>query len=123
MRTRLIARRTTRLAVAVTCIGTGLLGAIPAAADAYAEFYGGATICGSNCFVQSPESHTFKINEGAGVPGTPKLACQLLNSKGEGEVSHGNGMCIVVYLGGSFVAARVYNQSGSSKQVGGFAET
>jgi hypothetical protein len=40
------------------------------------------------------------------------LACQLFNSKGVNNVEHGNGSCSVLYGGGVFVWARVYNQAG-----------
>lgn len=93
------------------------------AAATFSEFYGGGSICGSNCFIQSAGAHTFALNEGWTNGGTPALACQLFNSKGTNEVTHGGGFCDVFYFGGEFVTARVYNQSGASHVVNGFAET
>jgi hypothetical protein len=93
------------------------------AAATFSEFYGGGSICGSNCFIQSAGTHTFALNEGWTEGGSPALACQLFNSKGINEVSHGGGFCDIAYFGGQFVTARVYNQSGASHVVNGFAET
>jgi hypothetical protein len=94
-----------------------------AAWAAFSEFYGGVSICGSNCYVQSAGAHTFIVNEGWTGVGTPALACQLFNTKGVNEVTHGSGFCNVHYFGGAFVSARVYNQSGKPYTVTGYAET
>jgi len=103
----------------------GLLVALayPAGAFAFSEEYGGGSLCGSNCYVQSGGAHTFVINEGFSLEGSPTLACQLFNSKGTNEVGHGAGACDVVYVGGEYVWARVYNQSGKTERVAGYAET
>ena len=92
-----------------------------AAALAFSEQYGFYAIA-NNAYVQSAGAHTFKLNFGVGSNGG-RLACQLFNSKGTNEVSHGNGSCGVAYGGGQFVWARVYNQSGVTETVGGEAET
>jgi hypothetical protein len=102
------------------------LAVLALAAPAWATFsesYGGGAICGSNCFVQSANAHTFVLNEGFGLEGSPALACQLFNHENANEVSHGSGYCQVFYFGGAFVWARVYNQSGATYRVSGFAET
>ena len=98
--------------------------ALPATASAtFSEYYGGYSICGSNCYVQSAAAHTFEITEGWSGSGTPALACQLFNTKGVNEVSHGSGFCDVFYFGGQFVTARVYNQSGKTYTITGYGET
>jgi len=102
---------------------SGLLAAFPSGALAFAEFYGGGSLCGSNCYFQSANAHTFILNEGFSETGHPALACQLLNSNGVNEVGHGGGTCFVGYSGGQYVWARVYNQSGSGYKVTGYAET
>ena len=91
------------------------------AALAFSEQYGFYSI-GNNGYIQSAGAHTFKLNFGVGT-NKGQLACQLFNSKGANEVEHGNGSCGVSYMGGQFVWARVYNQSGVSETVGGEAET
>jgi hypothetical protein len=93
------------------------------AAFAFSEGYGGGEICGSNCYIQSGGAHTFYFNEGGSGSGSPYLACQLFNSANANEVSHGYGYCDVYYFGGEYVWARVYNQSGGSHAVSGYAET
>ena len=93
------------------------------AAFAFSEGYGGGEICGSNCYVQSGGAHTFYFNEGGSGSGSPYLACQLFNGANANEVSHGYGYCDVFYGGGEYVWARVYNQSDTSRAVGGHAET
>ena len=124
VRGRRLTRRTKLFGIGVAaCISIGLAGLIPSAAMAFGESYGGGTICGSNCYVQSAGAHTFKLNEGLAGSGKPKLACQLFNSNGANVVEHGAGYCIVTYFGGQFVWARVYNQGGTSVSVFGFAET
>ncbi len=95
--------------------------AVAPAALAFSEGYGPAEV-GNNGFVQSGNAHTFVFNEGGGANGG-RLACQLFNSKGVNEVGHGGGFCSVFYGGGEFVWARVYNQSGVSEVIAGFAET
>ena len=116
--------RTRRGVIATAgCLAIGVAGLVPSAASAFSEFYGGGTICGSNCYVQSAGAHTFNLNEGLAGSGKPKLACQLFNSNGANAVEHGAGYCIVSYFGGQFVWARVYNQGGISVAVQGFAET
>ncbi len=118
-------RRKTRLRFVATLTGAAMLVAAvaPAAALAFSEGYGGGSLCGSNCYVQSAGAHTFIFNEGASLEGSPTLACQLFNKEGANEVTHGSGYCAVSYFGGAYVWARVYNQSGSSFRVAGFAET
>jgi hypothetical protein len=112
-------------------VACGVIGAIivlgalfpSGALAAFEEFYGGGSICGSNCYVQSAGAHTFNYNEGFSQSGTPALACQLFNSGGTNEVTHGGGFCSEGYFGGQYVWARVYNQSGSSHVVTGYAQT
>jgi hypothetical protein len=116
------ARRPRLLLAALACLLTAAALAPPSAL-AFGESYGGGAICGNNCYVQSASAHTFIYNEGASLEGSPALACQLFNSKGANEVTHGSGFCSVTYFGGQFVWARVYNQSGSTFRVAGFAET
>jgi hypothetical protein len=113
-----------RLTVLAICIAAAFVLALStaAAALAFSEGYGGGAICGSNCYVQSGGAHTFYFNEGASA-GSPYLACQLFNSANANEVTHGYGYCDVFYGGGEYVWARVYNQSGSTHAVGGYAET
>jgi len=89
-----------------------------AAASAFSEAYGFYEV-GNNGYVQSAGAHTFFINFGAGGG---RLACQLFNGN-VNEVEHGNGSCGVVYGGGQYVWARVYNESGGTERVGGEAET
>jgi hypothetical protein len=92
------------------------------AALAFSESYGPATV-GNNGWIQSGGAHTFKFNEGAGSNGG-QLACQLFNSSGGvNVVTHGNGACAETYGGGQFVWARVYNESGVTETIAGFAET
>jgi hypothetical protein len=118
-------RRRVRLAFVgcVACAALVMAAAIPSAAFGFAEGYGGGELCGSNCYFQSAGAHTFNFNEGGSLTGRPTLACQLFNSSGVDEVSHGAGFCELSYFGGAFVWARVYNQSGSTFRVAGFAET
>jgi len=113
-------RRPTVLAIslAAACV---LALSTAGAASAFSEGYGGYSICGSNCYIQSGNAHTFYFNEGSST-GSPYLACQLFNG-GHNEVSHGYGYCDVYYFGGEYVTARVYNQSGTSHVVGGYAGT
>jgi len=96
--------------------------ATASAASAFSEGYGGYEICGSNCYVQSGGSHTFYFNEGS-ARGEPYLACQLFNTSHANQVTHGYGYCDVFYYGGEYVTARVYDQSGTSHVVSGYAET
>ena len=114
-----------RLTVLAICIAAAFVTALSTAGAAFAfsEGYGGGEICGSNCYIQSGGAHTFYFNEGASASGSPYLACQLFNSANANEVSHGYGYCDVYYGGGEYVWARVYNQSGTSHAVGGYAET
>jgi hypothetical protein len=109
----------------VSVLAIALAGGAVAApsADAFSEGYGGGSLCGSNCYIQSGGAHTFIVNEGWSEGGTPLLACQLFNSKAANEVGHGNGYCAVYYFGGEYVWARVYNQSNKTFVVRGFAET
>jgi hypothetical protein len=94
----------------------------PGPADAtFSEHYGGVNICGSNCYVQSANAHTFVYNEGSSGGGVA-LACQLFNGT-VNQVGHGTTTCSVEYRGGQFVWARVYNQSGATHLVNGYAET
>lgn len=112
-----------RLAVFASCVAATLAVALSSAsaASAFSESYGGSEICGSNCYIQSG-GHTFIFNEGSSG-GSPALACQLFNTGGANEVTHGSGYCDVYYFGGEYVVGRVYNQSGKSHVVYGFAET
>jgi hypothetical protein len=105
--------------LAVLGAGAGLPSPVGAT---FSETYGGSNICGSNCYVQSANAHTFNYNEGFSSSGGPALACQLFNGT-VNQVSHGSGVCSVTYFGGQFVWARVYNQSGATHQVFGYAET
>jgi hypothetical protein len=114
------ARRVTVLAISLAATFALAL-STAGAASAFSEGYGGYSICGSNCYIQSGGAHTFYFNEGASG-GAPYLACQLFNG-GHNEVSHGYGYCDVFYGGGEYVWARVYNQSGASHVVDGYAET
>lgn len=116
-------RRWAALTAAISVIS--LFGvAFPTGATAnFSEFYGNYAICGSNCYIQSANAHTFALDEDWTGSGTPALACQLFNQKGVDEVSHGGGFCNVGYFGGQFVWARGYNQSGATWVVKGFAET
>jgi hypothetical protein len=99
-----------------------LAAALPSGAFAFSEFYGGGSLCGSNCYIHSAGAHTFVINEGWSETGSPTLACQLFNGS-VNEVSHGSGFCGVNYFGGAFVWARVYNQSNKTYVVTAYAET
>jgi hypothetical protein len=115
-----------RVGTVLTLVAAGLAFAAvspPPAAATFSEYYGGGSLCGSNCYIQSGGAHTFVINEGWSGSGSPKLACQLFNTKNANEVAHGGGYCAVFYFGGELVTARVYNQSGSTYVVTGFAET
>jgi hypothetical protein len=94
-----------------------------AQAPAYYEYYGQYNICGSGCYVQSSGAHTFYYNSGQSELTSTRLACQLRNDSGVNNVSHGFGNCSVTYSGGQYVWARVYNQSGGTDFVGGFATT
>lgn len=118
-----VRRRRRRAALISVIVGLFVAAALPSGALAFSEFYGGGSLCGSNCYIQSAGAHTFIINEGWSESGSPALACQLFNSSGVNEVSHGGGGCSVGYFGGQYVWARVYNQSGSSHKVTGYAET
>jgi hypothetical protein len=113
-------RRVTVLAISLAAAFVLAL-STAGAASAFSESYGGYSICGSNCYIQSGGAHTFYFNEGSST-GSPYLACQLFNG-GHNEVSHGYGYCDVNYFGGEYVWARVYNQSGTSHVVGGYAGT
>jgi hypothetical protein len=112
-------RRAILLAAVVSLLLTGL--ATAAQAWAFSEAYGFYEI-GNNGYVQSANAHSFITNAGAGSTGG-RLACQLFNSKGANEVTHGNGACSVFYGGGEYVWARVYNETGATETVGGEAET
>jgi hypothetical protein len=94
----------------------------PASASAYEEWYGGYNICGSNCYIQSSGAHTFNSTSGA-ANSNAYLACQLFNGSGVNNVTHGYGSCVVGYSGGQYVWARVYNQSGFTEYVVGYAHT
>jgi hypothetical protein len=104
-------------ALCVACVGA------PSASASFSEYYGGKSLCGSNCYIQSAAAHTFVVDEGWAEGGSPALACQLFNSKSANEVTHGAGYCIVYYFGGEYVWGRVYNQSNKTFVVTGFAET
>jgi hypothetical protein len=113
---------------AVTALLTvAVLALVAATAFAYESFYGGYSICGSpvgNCYVQSDPGHTYVGNSG-GAGGATSLTCQLFNSGGVNEVSHGYGGCNKGYSGGQYVTGRVYNknQAGYSDVVYGWAHT
>ena len=118
-------RRILKRLAAVLTASAGLMVALalPATASAsFFEFFGGGSLCGSNCYIHSAGAHTFILGEGWSSSGTPKLACQLFNGS-VNEVTHGGGYCNVGYFGGQYVWARVYNQSGSTYTVTGYAET
>jgi len=111
----------------VRVLGTSLLTAwavalsTASAASAFTESYGFYEV-GNGGFIQSAAAHTFIYNDGAaGVGGT--LACQLFNHSGVNNVEHGSGGCSVLYGGGAFVWARVYNQAGFKQEIGGEAGT
>lgn len=109
------------------CAIVGALAALgvsaTAAQAAFSEYYGGGSLCGSNCYVQSAGAHSFIVNEGWSESGSPALACQLFNHTAANEVAHGAGYCAVFYFGGEYVWARVYNQSNKTYAVTGYAET
>jgi hypothetical protein len=107
------------IAALVSLLFAGL--GMAAQASAFSESYGDYEI-GNNGYVQSANAHTFLANEGAGSTGG-RLACQLFNSNGANEVTHGNGSCSVFYGGGEYVWARVYNETGATETVSGYAET
>ena len=112
-----------RPVILIAALVSLLLAGLGTAAQAWAfsETYGFYAIA-NNSYVQSASAHTFIGNAGSGSTGG-RLACQLFNSKGVNEVSHGNGACSVFYGGGEFVWARVYNQTGVTETVGGEAST
>ena len=112
----------TRLIILVAALASAVTVALSTAADAstFSESYGFREV-GNNGYVQSAGAHTFVFNSGAGSTGG-RLACQLFNG-GVDEVGHGNGSCSVFYGGGEYVWARVYNQSGGSDYIDGYAET
>lgn len=121
---RLADRASVRVAgVALAAVIGALIAFPPTAAATFNEFYGGGSLCGSNCYFQSAGAHTFIYDEAFSETGTPKLACQLFNHEGSNEVNHGNGFCVVVFSGGTYVFGRAYNQSGTSYNVTGYAET
>jgi hypothetical protein len=113
----------TRLVILLAALASLLVAGLGMAAQAWAfsESYGNYEI-GNNGYVQSANAHTFLTNTGAGSTGG-RLACQLFNSNGANEVTHGNGSCSVFYGGGEYVWARVYNETGGTETVSGFAET
>ena len=107
--------------VAASLASAAALGlAVTPVALGFSEGYGFYAI-GNNGYVQSAGAHTFIYNTGGGSTGG-QLACQLFNSKGVNEVSHGNGACAVI-SNGAYVWARVYNETGATETVGGEAET
>ncbi len=111
-------------AVTLMLVTAGGLAAFPAGASAaFSEYFGGGSLCGSNCYIQSAGAHTFVLDEGWSSAGSPGLACQLFNTKGVNEVTHGGGYCVAYYFGGAYVTGRVYNQSGKTYTVTGYAET
>lgn len=115
--------RMSSAALLATLAVLGAAAALPADAGAtFSETYGGVNVCGSNCYVQSANAHTFNYDEGWSSSGGPALACQLFNGT-VNQVSHGVGRCSVTYFGGQYVWARVYNQSGATYRVYGYAET
>jgi hypothetical protein len=107
-----------------TVLAIVVAAALPSVALAsFAEFYGGGSLCGSTCYFQSAGAHTFYYNEALANGGSPYLACQLTNFGSTNEVTHGSGSCYEYYFGGNYVWARVYNESGKSYPVIGYATT
>ena len=102
-------RRKARLAsVACTaCAALVVAAVIPSAAFAFGEGYGGGQLCGSNCLIQSAGAHTFNFNEGGSLTGTPELACQLFNSSGANEVTHGMATAPLYFGGDIRVGSRL----------------
>lgn len=121
MRERSLRARVTVVAVVLlSTIAVSMSSA--SAASAFSESYGFYEV-GNNGYVQSAGAHTFYWNSGAGS-NDGRLACQLFQKEGSvNEVEHGNGGCTVLYFGGAYVWARVYNESGVSEVIGGEAET
>lgn len=116
-------RRLTRRLKAATALAAIGLATFVTSAYAFEVSYGGYNICGDNCYIQSPGSaHTFVRNLGS-TSGSGYLACQLFNYSGFNRVSHGNGGCEVTAPSQPYKNGRVYNQSGSTRVVSGFAAT
>jgi hypothetical protein len=116
------ARKTALTVSSVVAIAVGA--ALPSVALAsFAEFYGGYSLCGNTCYFQSAGAHTFYYNEALAKGGSPYLACQLTNFGSTNEVSHGYGSCYEYWFGGNYVWARVYNESGKTYSVIGYATT
>jgi hypothetical protein len=112
-------RLTVMIASLVAALAVALV--MASAALAFSESYGFYEV-GNNGYVQSEAAHTFVVNYGgAGKGGT--LACQLFNHSGVNNVEHGSGGCTVLYGGGAYVWARVYNEAGFSQLIGGEAIT
>jgi hypothetical protein len=111
----------------VAFLGTSLVAAFALAlasasvASAFTESYGFYEV-GNGGYVQSAAAHTFFYNDGAAQRGGT-LACQLFNHSGVNNVEHGSGSCTVLYGGGAFVWARVYNEAGFPQVIGGEAGT
>jgi hypothetical protein len=116
------ARLATLAMMASAAVAVGA--AVPAGASAsFAEFYGGYSICGSNCYIQSEGAHTFYYNEALAKGGSPYMACQLTNFGSVNEVTHGYGTCYEYYFGAAYVWARAYNKGGNYYAVIGYATT
>jgi hypothetical protein len=117
---RKLPRARTRLLAATVLAALTVGLSTASAASAFSESYGFYEV-GNNGYVQSAGAHTFNFNLGSGSK-SGQIACQLFNSKGVNNVSHGNGGCAVT-SNGAFVWARVYNQTGGPETIGGEAET
>jgi hypothetical protein len=93
---------------------------------AFEESYGHEYKCTNGCYIQSKAAHTFIYNFGETESGgAPYLACQLFNGS-ENYVAHEISSCFVTKSdNGSFVWARVYNESGGSgsEKLSGWAHT
>lgn len=115
--------RIRRLTILASSLVTAFVLALAtaSAASAFSESYGFYQV-GNGGYVQSAGAHTFIYNDGAAAVGGT-LACQLFNHEGVNEVEHGSGGCTVLYGGGAFVWARVYNEAGFQQEIGGEAGT
>jgi hypothetical protein len=95
----------------------------------YEEYYGNYSIGGGNSYIETSGAHTFVNNGGqiytnGSVDRTLYIACQLFQKSGSyNVVDHGYGICGVNASGSVYVWARVYNQSGATRVVSGYAHT
>ncbi len=97
---------------------------------AYSEAYGGYPIGGNNSYIETGGAHTFVHNGGQifSSPGTidytSYIACQLFQKSGTfNQVDHGYGICGASATGSLYTWGRVYNQSGVTEAVAGYANT